>query len=64
MVDVRKGMPSVQLDEPEFKRRFLSRFYDPAFEPLQAELAKIADAAWDMYQNRDRAEHVFDATGR
>lgn len=23
----------------------------------------IADAAWDMYQKRDRAEHVFDATG-
>ena len=47
MVEVRKGMPPVQLDEQEFKRRFLARFYDPAFEPLQTELERIADAAWD-----------------
>ena len=34
-ISVRKGMPSVQLDQQEFKRRFLTRFYDPAFEPLK-----------------------------
>jgi multimeric flavodoxin WrbA len=49
MVDLRKGMPSVQLTEQEFKRRFLSRFYDPAFEPLTVELDKIANAAWIGY---------------
>ena len=31
----RKGMPSPQMDEAEFRRRFLSQFADPAFEPLQ-----------------------------
>jgi multimeric flavodoxin WrbA len=55
MVEVRKGMPPVKLDEHEFKRRFLSRFYDPAFEPLQAELQKIAEAAWDGYRHSRKA---------
>ena len=30
----RRGMPSPQLDEAEFKRRFRAQFQDPAFEPL------------------------------
>jgi hypothetical protein len=34
-VNVRKGMPSPQLDKSEFKKRFLTQFYDPAFQPLQ-----------------------------
>jgi multimeric flavodoxin WrbA len=42
-------MPSVQLDEAEFKRRFKSQFADPAFEPLAAELDRIAAVAWDGY---------------
>jgi multimeric flavodoxin WrbA len=45
----RKGMPSVELDEAEFKRRFRSQFADPAFEPLAAELARVGDVAWDGY---------------
>jgi multimeric flavodoxin WrbA len=51
----RKGMPSPQLVENEFKARFLSRFADPAFEGLQTELARIADAAWDGYINHRKA---------
>ena len=37
----RKGMPSPQIDEAEFRKRFLSQFIDPAFEPLKAELDKV-----------------------
>jgi hypothetical protein len=48
-VTVRKGMPSVQLDKAEFKKRFLARFYDPGYEPLKRELDKILDAAWITY---------------
>jgi multimeric flavodoxin WrbA len=47
----RKGMPEVRLDEAEFRRRFRSQFPDPAFDPLQAELDRITDAAWDAYHN-------------
>ncbi len=48
---VRKGMPSVQLDKSEFKKRFLAKFYDPLFAPLQGELDKIVDAAWTAYDD-------------
>jgi multimeric flavodoxin WrbA len=49
-VRVRKGMPSVQLDKREFKKRFQARFYDPLFEPLQRDIDKLADAAWVAYR--------------
>ena len=45
----RKGMPSPQLDEGEFRKRFLSQFKDPAYRPLAEELDKIAGAAWEAY---------------
>ncbi len=47
----RKGMPKVELDEPEFKRRFLSQFPDPAFLPLKAELDRITHVAWEAYRD-------------
>jgi hypothetical protein len=47
----RKGMPSPRLGEDEFKRRFLDQFQDTAFSSLQAELNKMADAAWDGYSH-------------
>ena len=47
----RKGMPSPQLSEREFRQRFLDQFQDPAFAALAVELDKIADAAWEAYDN-------------
>jgi hypothetical protein len=32
-VDVRKGMPSVELSRQEFEKRYRGRFVDPAFQP-------------------------------
>jgi multimeric flavodoxin WrbA len=49
--DVRKGMPSVKVSRDEFKRRYRSRFADPAFDPLQRQLDEIIAAAWDAYSN-------------
>ncbi len=60
-INVRKGMPSVQLDKVEFKKRFLTQFYDPAFQPLQKELDKIAEAAWDGYDNYRKAPRTVKA---
>jgi len=60
-INIRKGMPSVQLDAAEFKQRFLARFDDPAFQPLQKELGRIADAAWDGYKNYRKAPHTVKA---
>ena len=50
-IDVRKGMPSTKLSREEFDRRFRSRFSDPAFEPLEAEMSAMTAAAWDGYTN-------------
>ena len=43
------GMESVQLSKSEFERRFLERFYDPSFDPVASEIARIADVAWTNY---------------
>ena len=51
----RKGMPSPELDEAEFKDRFLSHFADPCFEPLATELVRVSGAAWDAYINSRKA---------
>jgi multimeric flavodoxin WrbA len=47
----RKGMPSVQLDEKEFKRRFKCQFSDPAFDAVADALERVADVAWDGYEH-------------
>jgi multimeric flavodoxin WrbA len=47
----RKGMPSPKLDKPAFRSRFLDRFQDPAFRPLDAELERIMEVAWKAYQD-------------
>jgi multimeric flavodoxin WrbA len=49
--EIRKGMPPVKLARDEFERRYRSRYIDPAFAPLQAELGAIVAAAWDAYDN-------------
>jgi multimeric flavodoxin WrbA len=51
MPDIRREMPDVSLTKDEFKRRFGRRFYDPAFAPLQEEIERLADVAWDAYDN-------------
>lgn len=53
-VDVRKGMPSVQLDRAEFERRFREQFFDPAFATVESEIAKIAEIAWKSYDGYNK----------
>ena len=57
-ITVRKGMPSVQLDKAQFAERLKQRFRDPAFEPLQTEIDKIIDAAWDGYDDSRKAPYT------
>jgi len=54
-IKVRKGMPSVALTKAEFTARARERFFDPAFDPLQAEIGKIIAAAWDGYHGYRKA---------
>jgi multimeric flavodoxin WrbA len=60
-MDVRKGMPSPELDHDQFKRRFLNRFFDPAFEAASAELDRIAEIAWDGYRHGRKAPRTVKA---
>jgi multimeric flavodoxin WrbA len=48
-IDVRKGMPSSKFPRDEFERRMRGRFTDPAFEGLEADIARLIAAAWDGY---------------
>jgi multimeric flavodoxin WrbA len=59
----RKGTPSPRLDEATFKRRFLARYLDPAFDGLEAELEAIAAAAWDAYAHQRKAPRTRRAGG-
>jgi multimeric flavodoxin WrbA len=56
-------MPSPQLSEREFRQRFLDQFQDPAFAALAVELDKIADAAWEAYDDGRKAPRTQKAGG-
>jgi multimeric flavodoxin WrbA len=60
-VTVRKGMPSVELDEAEFKRRFFENFYDPAFDKVRGELDKVAEVAWGGYHEYRKSPRTVKA---
>jgi multimeric flavodoxin WrbA len=47
---IRKGMPSAQIDRSEFAKRFRSRFYDPVFEETTEEIEQLIEKAWESYE--------------
>jgi len=49
MTTVRRLTQYVPLTREEFRKRFFERFYDPAFDGVQAELEKICELSWDGY---------------
>lgn len=48
-IDIREGMPSVELSKQEFERRYRSRYVDHVFAKHQRELGAIIAAAWEAY---------------
>src|SRR5262245_19128780 len=61
MPRVRTGMPDPKLDESTFKRRYREQFTDPAFDSLQDEIDRLADAAWDGYANSRKSPRTAKA---
>jgi multimeric flavodoxin WrbA len=49
-IRIKKGMPSTSIDKAEFAKRFRSRFYDPVFEGVTEEIARLIDKAWEGYK--------------
>ena len=60
-VKVRTGMPSVQLSEDEFRQRFLRHFEDPAFAAVKHELKRVADVAWNGYDEYRKSPRTVKA---
>jgi multimeric flavodoxin WrbA len=48
-IEVRTGQGDVKLTREEFERRVRQRFYDPAFENVDRQIADIIDVAWQAY---------------
>jgi multimeric flavodoxin WrbA len=48
-------MPPTRLDRAAFEKRMRDRFSDPAFDPLQKEIAAVIEAAWDGYSHSRKA---------
>jgi multimeric flavodoxin WrbA len=50
-IDIRKGMPDVHLTRQQYEARFRDLFYDPDFEPVASEIARVIDVAWKSYDD-------------
>jgi multimeric flavodoxin WrbA len=48
-IEVRTGMPDVQITREEFERRFRNRFYDPAFKANEDAISALIETAWNGY---------------
>ncbi|WP_145647950.1 flavodoxin family protein [Pseudoduganella lurida] len=51
----RKGQAPEKLARIEFHKKFTASFYDPRFDPLRGEIAKLEDVAWQNYQDSRKA---------
>src|SRR5262245_30016496 len=52
---IRKQMPDVQLTRDAFKQRYRERFRDLAFDRVASEIDRIADVAWEAYEQYRKA---------
>src|SRR5438477_4495008 len=48
---VRTGQGSTRLSREEFQRRWKERFYDPAFAAETESIARLAEIAWQAYED-------------
>jgi len=46
----RKGMADVAVEREEFRKRFLARFLDPAYEQVKAQLRDVEAKAYEAYE--------------
>ncbi len=58
MTDVRTGQFKGKISREEFRRRFLERFTDPAFDGERENIDRLEAIAWDGYQNGRKAPHT------
>jgi len=61
MTTVRKGQAPARLERDEFHRKFIGQFFDPAFDAVSGELAKVEEIAWQAYQDKRKAPRTVKA---
>jgi len=61
MTTVRKGQAPARLERDEFHRKFIGQFYDPAFDAVSGELAKVEEIAWQAYRDKRKAPRTVKA---
>jgi len=61
MTTVRKGQAPARLERAEFHRKFIGQFFDPAFDAVAGELAKVEEIAWQAYQDKRKAPRTVKA---
>lgn len=52
---VRTGQGSTRLSKEEFQRRWKERFYDPAFDAEQEKIDRLAEIAWEAYDDHRKS---------
>lgn len=61
MTTVRKGQAPARLGREEFRRKFFDGFFDPAYDTVAHELAKVEEVAWQAYQDKRKAPRTLKA---
>ena len=61
MTSVRTGQAPPRLERDEFRRKFMDEFFDPAFNAVSAELAKVEEVAWHAYADKRKAPRTLKA---
>ena len=52
---VRTGQGSTRLSKDEFQRRWKERFYDPPFDPERDKIDRLAEVAWEAYDDHRKS---------
>ena len=58
MKDVRKGQWTGNLTRAAFSAHFRRSFFDPAFAPESAAIARLEEIAWNNYEQSHKAPHT------
>ncbi|HVZ45971.1 MAG TPA: flavodoxin family protein [Ramlibacter sp.] len=61
MTNVRRGQAPPTLDRAAFHERFMQSFFDPAYQPEHAAIARIEEIAWQAYEQGRKAPRTVKA---
>src|SRR5688572_29346571 len=60
-IEIRKGQAPPELTREEFAKRFAQSYFDPAFDAVRPELARVEEIAWDAYSEGRKAPRTVKA---